>query len=421
MYEKNTYYKWIIVGLAILTVFFSGPGQTYFISGFTESFIESFGLSRTAISSYYSGATLTAGLLLMVIGKFIDVWGHRKITMLIGACLGLVCILMGNISVGLLLIPVFFLLRLLGQGSMVLLPSTLVPNWFTKKRAFALSLVTLGGVIGSVVIPPFNTWLLTILPWQQVWWIWGGLLLFVFVPVIYFLLYNLPYNEGQKSVEEAIGQEKKEAVNNTKEADEEESSQEWTLKEAISTGGFWRVVYAQSMPALINTGLYFHLTSIMASKDLDAGVAAMTLSVIGMCSFPATFLAGFVLERVKVHLIYGISFVIQVLAVFVLMQGKATSTALIFAVLIGIITGFQNVSRRFIWPEYYGRKHLSTISGLTMTTLVMGSAVGPIIIGAGFDLYGNYQMVMWIMMGLSLLAAICAFLSPKPIKKSTKS
>lgn len=73
-YKKDTNYPWVIVALSVLTVFFSGPGQTYFISGFTESFIESFNLSRTTVSMYYSGATLCAGLLLMLVGRQIDRW-----------------------------------------------------------------------------------------------------------------------------------------------------------------------------------------------------------------------------------------------------------------------------------------------------------------------------------------------------------
>lgn len=402
-YEKNTYYPWVIVSLAILTVFFSGPGQTYFISGFTESFIDTFGLTRTQISLYYSGATLSAGLLLMVVGKFIDKWGHRRMTMLIGGALGGVCFFMGNIPAAMLLVFGFFLLRLLGQGSMVLLPSTLIPNWFIKKRAFALSLVTLGGVLGSVAIPPINTWLLTMVSWRVVWMIWGGLLWAIFVPLIYLFLYNEPAKGQSSHSEVALAKA--------------EAKEGWRLDEVVKTGCFWRMVYSQSIPALVNTGLFFHMTSIMEEKGQSPAVAAMILSLIGLCSFPSTFLAGFVLERVKVHYVYFLSFLLQAVGTIILMMAGGKGLAIVFAVIFGMITGFQNVCRRLIWPEYYGRKHLSTISGLTMTALVIGSAVGPLIIGAGYDIYGSYKSVMIVMMGLCLIAALCSILSPAPKKR----
>lgn len=401
-YKKNTRYPWVIVALSVLTVFFSGPGQTYFISGFTEHFIESFNLSRTTVSIYYSGATLCAGLLLMLIGRQIDRWGHRRMTLIIGSLLGITCFAMGVLPSAMLLILAFFCLRLFGQGSMVLLPSTLVPNWFTRKRAMALSLVTLGGVVGSVVIPPINTYLLSVMPWRRIWFVWGGLLWIIFIPLIYLFLYDKPANVEQ---EDAV---------TTHEFDSRDG---WTLKETVVSGGFWRMAFSQSIPALVGTGLYFHLVSIMASKALGPEVAAMTLSVIGLCSFPATFIAGMVLEKVKVHHIYGVSFIIQCIALYVLATTKTMGMIILYAIMTGTVTGFQNVCRRFIWPEYYGRKHLSTISGLTMTLLVIGSAIGPMMIGAGYERVGNYEQVTYMMIGLTAVAALFSIVSPKPLKK----
>lgn len=401
-YKKNTNYPWVIVALSVLTVFFSGPGQTYFISGFTESFIESFNLSRTTVSMYYSGATLCAGLLLMLVGRQIDRWGHRRMTLIIGSLLSVICFAMGALPSAMLLIIGFFCLRLLGQGSMVLLPSTLVPNWFTHKRALALSLVTLGGVAGSVVIPPINTYLLSVMPWRSIWFIWGGLLLIVFIPLIYLFLYDKPARVDHKD---------------RVTIKESNDSDGWTLKEAVLSGGFWRVAFSQSMPALVGTGLYFHLVSIMASKELGPEVAAMTLSVIGLCSFPATFIAGMVLEKVKVHQVYFVSFIMQCIALYLLATTKTMSMIILYAIITGAVTGFQNVCRRVIWPEYYGRKHLSTISGLTMTLLVIGSAIGPMIIGAGYERVGNYEQVTYLMIGLTAVAALFSILSPKPEQK----
>ncbi|WP_105617183.1 MFS transporter [Vallitalea okinawensis] len=401
MYERNTNYCWIIVALSVMTVFFSGPGQTYFISGFIDSFIKEFDISRTEISSYYSTATFIAGILLIFVGRFIDRYGHRRMTMIIASLLGITCILCGNVPSAILLIAVFFLLRLLGQGSMVLLPSTLIPNWFTKRRAMALSLVTLGGVIGSVVIPPINTWALYYFSWRIIWMFWGGLLLVFFVPIVALFLYNEP-----NSIHKEEGVDKKE---------QEEIS--WTLGEALRTKAFWFMVYSQSVPAFVNTGLYFHMYSIMEQKGLSSAIAAMTLSAIGLFSFPATFIAGYVLDRVKVHYVYFITFVFQALGTLLLLFVDNQAIAIVFAFIFGIITGFQNVCRRLVWPEYYGKKHLSSISGLTMTALVIGSSLGPLIIGIGYDYFGSYSTVILVMVLAPVLAALLSILSPKPIKK----
>ncbi len=74
------------------------------------------------------------------------------------------------------------------------------------------------------------------------------------------------------------------------------------------------MAFSQSMPALVGTGLYFHLVSIMASKELGPEVAAMTLSVIGLCSFPATFIAGMILEKVT-YMMIGLTAVAALFAI----------------------------------------------------------------------------------------------------------
>ncbi len=66
------YYGWVIVVLSAMVMFFSGPGQTYSVSIFIDYYIETFGWSRSLVSSLYSGATLVSGLTLTFVGKKAD-------------------------------------------------------------------------------------------------------------------------------------------------------------------------------------------------------------------------------------------------------------------------------------------------------------------------------------------------------------
>src|SRR6056297_1946766 len=154
------YYGWIILAVAALGLFFSGPGQTYSISIFIDHYIAKFNWSRSLISSFYSIATLISGLILTFVGRYIDKLGHRKMTTVVSLLFGLACIGMSFVFNPLMIFVGFFLLRLLGQGSMTLLPQTLIPHWFKQKRGLALSLLGMGGVISSSLLPPLNNWLI---------------------------------------------------------------------------------------------------------------------------------------------------------------------------------------------------------------------------------------------------------------------
>ena len=86
------FYGWIIVAISALGLFFSGPGQTYSFSVFINAYITDLGWSRSLISSLYSLASLTAGLSLFMVGRLIDHYGQRRMSGVIGLCLGFACL-----------------------------------------------------------------------------------------------------------------------------------------------------------------------------------------------------------------------------------------------------------------------------------------------------------------------------------------
>src|SRR5699024_1463081 len=113
-----------IVFIAGLGVFFSGPGQTYSNSAFIDEYIRDFGWSRSQVSGLYSLATLLAGLIMIFVGRFIDRFGQRIMMVSIGTLFGLACFFNSIVSSMWMLALGFFLVRLLGQGSMSLIPNT---------------------------------------------------------------------------------------------------------------------------------------------------------------------------------------------------------------------------------------------------------------------------------------------------------
>ncbi|WP_208108989.1 MULTISPECIES: hypothetical protein [Halanaerobium] len=60
--KTEFYYGWVVLVMAALAYFFSGPGQTYSISIFIDHYIENFGWSRSLVSTLYSAGTLVSGL-----------------------------------------------------------------------------------------------------------------------------------------------------------------------------------------------------------------------------------------------------------------------------------------------------------------------------------------------------------------------
>lgn len=408
--KTSFFYGWIIVFIAGLSVFFSGPGQTYSISIFIDYYIEDLGYSRKLVSALYSIATLIAGFSLFLVGRMTDRIGQRIMMTSVGLLLAIACFWNSMLIGPVMMFLGFFMLRLFGQGSMTLLPNTLVPQWFMAKRGRALSVMAVGGFLSSALLPLINTWLIHAFGWRMSWVFWGVLLLLVFVPLSFFLVRNKPRDIG----EIPDGTPKKSSEDMDSNPNVEVNEKSWTLKEATKTRAFWLILFCVSVPALVNTGVTFHLVSIAEGKGLSNEVAATILSLMAIIGFPITFLVGYLVDRIQVHYVLAITFLGHIISLLVLLQVETWVGAIIFGTIWGFVNGFERIVLSIVWPNYFGREHLGSIKGLAQTVMVIGSAFGPLPFGLFFDWFGGYQEILIVMILFPLVAGIFALLSPKP-------
>ncbi|HBW34505.1 MFS transporter [Desulfosporosinus sp. BICA1-9] len=412
------FYGWIIVVISALGLFFSGPGQTYSISVFINVYMTELGWSRSLIFSVYSLASLTAGLSLFMMGRLIDRYGQRRMSVVIGLCLGFACF-WNSAMLGVVWMFIgFFMLRLFGQGSMTLIPSTLVPQWFIRQRGRAFSLMALGGFISSALVPILNVWMIQTWDLRVTWWVWGGLLIVLYTPLSYYLIRNKPEEVGLRPDGASIHRlntlntpEGPSTVNQTEFVDTELN---WTLAEAKKTRTFWFILLAASVPALINTGLTFHLISILGERGISPLNSAFVLSLMALVGFSASFLAGFILERVKTNHALAFVFLGEIVALFSLNHVNSMVSVILFGVMWGIVGGFEHITLNLIWPNYYGRRHLGSIRAMASSVMIIGAALGPLPLGMAFDQWGGYTEILYLIMMFPFLGIIAALTSPSP-------
>lgn len=414
-FKTNFYYGWVIVFIAGLGVFFSGPGQTYSVSVFIDSYIKDFGWSRSHVSAVYSLATLAAGICMFFVGRFVDKWGQRKMSVIVGIGLAFASFWNSMVVNTAMLFIGFFLIRLLGQGSMSLIPNTLVPQWFITKRGKALSLMAIGGFASSAALPPLNAWLVATWGWSFSWKVWGVLLLAVFVPLAYFLIRNKPEDIGEHpdglkpdwTIDPAD-------PNRTRLPVEEVN---WSVQEAVKTRAYWLLLFCVGIPSLVNTGLTFHLISIFKTNGISPGIAALVLSLMALIGFPVTLIAGPLLDRVKVQYVLAGIFAGEIIFILILLAADQTAIAIAFGILWGISGGFERIALNYVWPSFFGRQSLGSIKGSAMTVTVLGSALGPLPFGLAYDYFGGYDEILLILITLPILGIAASLLAKKPVKE----
>ena len=402
------FYGWIIVIIAGLAAYFSGPGQTYTVSVYIDSYINEFGWSRTTVSSMYSMGTFAAGMLMGVVGKLLDKYGHRKIATLIAIGFGGALLFISTVRTVPMLLAGFFLIRLMGQGSMGLISGTLVPQWFIRRKGRAMSLVSVFGAMSMATFPAMNIWLIQRFGWQNGWRTWMIVAWFVVAPMFYFFIRNRPENIGLYPDNEVPVEETGDVIIVEEEA--------WTLQEALRTRSFWLVNYVTVIPSAIITGCVFHQISILGQSGLSPETAALISTLTSVINLPIALLAGGLADRYPLKYLMAITQALLLAMVAALFYADSLNLVLVYGALMGIMMGMQAIVRGVVWPEYFGRRHLSTIRGVNMMAGVIGSALGPLPYGYAYDLFGGYSEVLLASMIFPLIGIFLGYLAKKPEK-----
>ncbi|MEZ2457333.1 MFS transporter [Salinicoccus roseus] len=362
--KNNFYYGWVIVAVCGLAVFFSGPGQTYSNAAFIDEYIKEFGWSRTEVSSLYSFATLVAGFVIIGVGNFIDRFGQKKMMIIAAIVLALATFFNSFVQNMFMLAIGFFFIRLFGQGSMTLIPNTLVPQWFIRKRGLAFSLMMLGTFSSAMLLPIINVWLISEWGWRFAWQFWGFALLLIFVPIAWIFIRNTPEEMGLSPDGLRL---------NTSSDEENEGGDihvledSWTLKEASRTLSFWTLLICVGIPSMVNTGITFHIVSIFKENGLEMGASAMVLSLMAMVGIPMSFVSGLITDRIRTNYILVMIFLIEIILLIFLNNVTTYALAILFGVIWGMSNGLERIGTNVVWSNYFGRRYVGSINGVGST------------------------------------------------------
>lgn len=400
------YYGWVILGVAGLAVFSSGPGQTYTFSVFLDPIIEDTGWSRTQITSMYAAGSLTAAGLIILVGRLLDRFGARWVLTAVVILFGFAALWMSQVDSALDLYLGFAAIRTLGQGAMTMVPTTLVAIWFVRRRAQATSLAVIGGAVSAATLPIVAHLLISRYGWQGGWvglaiGIWAIMLL----PAL-LLVRRSPESVGL--LPDGVHASAAEQAQN--------SSDGFTLAEAMHTRAFWFLLLAGSSFSLIGTALTFHNVSLLTGKGLDPAIAAGVLSVMALVSLSSNLLAGVLNDRYPNRLVLAGAQVLLVGAMLFTFVISATWMAFVYGALLGVGQGFGMNTITVIWPNYFGRKRLGSIRGVAMTSTMAFAALGPLPFSVLYDVSGSYSLAILVFLVLPVICATLALLAPRPTK-----
>ena len=374
------FYGWIIVGIANIGIFSSGPGQSHTFSVFVEPISQDLKLSSASIASAYGLATLIAAFLLPYMGKIIDRYGARVSLIIISIILGISCIFFGAASNFLMLTVGFGFLRFFGQGSLMLGCANLVSQWFDSKRGFAMSLMALGFGMSMAIHPPVSQFLIDQYGWKYAWIILGISTWIIMVPALFILAWNNPENIGLKP----DGVKKSNFKN-----DEVEAIEGLNLTEALKENSFYILAAMWFGMAMLVTTLHFYQVTILTNQGITTEFAASLFTVSAFAMVVFMPLVGKFFDNFPTKYVLATGLLINSISLISITYSSSDAYSLFYAVSFGINNAFSMTMFGYIWPRYFGRKHLGSIQGTGQMIGVIGASLGPLPVGFAIDYLGS--------------------------------
>jgi MFS family permease len=165
---------------------------------------------------------------------------------------------------------------------------------------------------------------------------------------------------------------------------------------------------------MLVTGLFFHQVSIFQSAGLSPQMASWVFPISAITMVMAMPVFGRLLDRVPTKPMFACAMLTMTAAMLALVLVHDAATAVLYGIVFGINNAAVHTHMSYVWPRFFGRRYLGSIQGTAQTIMVVGASIGPLPLGAAFDLYGDYSGALITLAGLPVLCSVAILLMRPP-------
>ncbi len=416
---RGAFYGWRMVAAGSAIRMLGGGFHLY---GFTIFFLpitNELGLSRAATSLVFSLARAEGAIEGPLAGYVIDRYGPRPM-MIAGVLLsGLGYMLLATVhSYGAFLAVYLGVISLAFSAGFMHSPMVLANSWFIRRRAMAMTLISSAIGIGGTLITPLLAFTVQTWGWRYGAFIAGVSLILTGIPIA---LYVKRSPEIMGLVPDGVSSgsaEKRQAPNNANAISEHEhkSEPDFTLKQALKTAAFWKLILATTTRVGVFNSITVHFVPIMVWRGASETRAAAMLATMALMSLPSHLFVGWIADRVHKPTLMAICMLIGAGAVAILAYGESEWSLWVFTLLFTFVEALFPVSWATV-GDFFGRKHFATIRGSMSFFYLWGPALGPVITGFVYDRHQSYAPLMSAYIAISLIDGLlyATLRPPKPI------
>jgi MFS family permease len=363
---------------------------TYAYGVFLPSMSETFHWSRSSLSGPYTLFLIFGGMLGPLAGFTISRFGARKniIFCNIFAALGL----LGMSQVRELWHVYLFFGFMAGIGlafGEYLPVTTVINNWFIRRRSLAMGLLFASGGVGGFIVPPLISWFIFGLGWRWTWVCLAGMHLLLTVILAGILIRSRPEDVGQvpDGTGEAIWLDK---INVSAQSRVYQTPVDWTIGDALRAPALWMLILLFSVILFVTNLLTTHQVAYLQDLGYSPMASATALGLMLGMSIIGRIVCGVLGMRFEGRYLAAVFLACMCLGILSLMNARGIFFVYLYSILTGIGFGGMIVLLPNVIGAYFGRTHYSRITGWTTPVVTLACAGSPIMAGLLFDATGKY-------------------------------
>jgi sugar phosphate permease len=367
---------------------------------------EELGWSKTALSGAAALQPMEAAVLGPVLGWIVDRFGPQGMIRAGIILFGVGFMLLSQID-SLAGFYTAFVVIAFGSSLCGFFPvNVAIILWFEKFRARALSALSLGLAFGGIVVPAV-AWSMQSFGWRTTAFASGVLAMLVGWPLA------RVFRRRPEDVGETVDGLPPAAAGD---ADSPASEQhEYSAREALRTSAFWLLSLGHGFALLIVYAVNVHaITHMKEGLGYSVAQAALVITLMTMAQVGGVMVGWAIGDRFEKRLIAAACMLMHAAGLLMLTFATGTTMLVAFAVLHGGAWGLRGPFMQAIRADYFGRRSIGMILGLSSVIVVVGQIGGPLIAGVLADMTGNYRAGFTVLAVLAGLGSLFFLLARRP-------
>jgi MFS family permease len=378
-HSRQIFYGWWVVLASAIGLFWGVPITVYSFSVFFKPLMQEFHAGRAAVSLAFTLKLVAAALCAAPIGWLTDRYGARRVILTSAGIFGSILLANRLFSGGIGQLYCFYVLLGFCVGGVGPIPyGSLVSRWFDRLRGLALGLTMLGIGLGAVIMPSVAQTLIARFGWRTAYSILGASVLLICWPVVACLVKEKP-TDFSSLPDRASAK-----------TDSIDVGQGLTAWEAWRTRDFWLMACAFTLVSASVQACVVHMVPMLNDRSLGMRAAASGSSLIGAAVMIGRIGTGYLLDRTFAARLASVLFAVSASGIALLLLGGRTA-AFAGAFLVGLGLGAEVDLIPYLASRYFGLLEFGKVYSSLFAAFALAGALGPLIMGAGFDRTGSYS------------------------------